>query len=342
MENKLQTIQQSNAPSRDVGIIADEIRNLKAQAYTMGLVFAIEIGRRLEEAKQALPHGEWGNWLKNEVDFSQSKAENLMKLFREYGDEQITLWGATLKSQTYANLPCSKALLLLAVPREEREEFAEEVGAEDLSVRELKAAIEERDKALKVAEVQKKLKEEAAENWKKAEAAREEALQKAYDAEKLAASAEELQKRLYELEAQTLHEKTAAKELQRQLDEAKANPKIPKATIDKLKKEATEAAQKAASDAAKKELEAAQAKAEKATAEAIKAKNAASEAERRAAEAEKKLKTASPEVAAFKALFDSVQASVQKLRGMIETVRGTDPETADKLSKALHAFGASL
>lgn len=341
MENAMQTIQ-SSAPSRDVGIIADEIRNLKAQAYTMGLVFAIEIGRRLEEAKQALPHGEWGNWLKNEVDFSQSKAENLMKLFREYGDEQITLWGATLKSQTYANLPCSKALLLLAVPREEREEFAEEVGAEDLSVRELKAAIEERDKALKVAEVQKKLKEEAAENWKKAEAAREEALQKAYDAEKLAASAAELQKRCYDLAAQTMHEKTAAKELQRQLDEAKANPKIPKATLDKLKKEAAEAAQKAASDAAKKELEAAQAKADKAVKEAAAARNAASEAERRAAEAEKKLKTASPEVAAFKALFDSVQASVQKLRGMIETVRGTDPETADKLSKALHAFGASL
>lgn len=342
MENKLQTIQQSNAPSRDVGIIADEIRNLKAQAYTMGLVFAIEIGRRLEEAKQALPHGEWGNWLKNEVDFSQSKAENLMKLFREYGDEQITLWGATLKSQTYANLPCSKALLLLAVPREEREEFAEEVGAEDLSVRELKAAIEERDKAQKMAEMQKKLKEEATENWKKAEAARQEALRRASDAEHLAASAEELQNRLYELEAQTLHEKTAAKELQRQLDEAKANPKIPKATLDKLKKEAAEAAQKAASDAAKKELEAAQAKAEKATAEAIKAKNAASEAERRAAEAEKKLKTASPEIAAFKALFESVQADVQKLRNMIETLRGTDPETADKLSKALHAFGASL
>lgn len=341
MENAMQTIQ-SSAPSRDVGIIADEIRNLKAQAYTMGLVFAIEIGRRLEEAKQALPHGEWGNWLKNEVDFSQSKAENLMKLFREYGDEQITLWGATLKSQTYANLPCSKALLLLAVPREEREEFAEEVGAEDLSVRELKAAIEERDKAQKMAEMQKKLKEEATENWKKAEAAREEAQQKAYDAEKLAASAEELQKRLYELEAQTLHEKTAAKELQRQLDEAKANPKIPKATLDKLKKEAAEAAQKAASDAAKKELEAAQAKADKAVKEAAAARNAASEAERRAAEAEKKLKTASPEVAAFKALFDSVQVSVQKLRGMIETVRGADPETADKLSKALHAFGASL
>lgn len=342
MENALQKSRPSDAPVRDISVITAEIRDIRRQANAMALIYAVEIGRRLVEAKEALPYGEWGRWLKEEAEFSQSTANNFMRLFEEYGSAQISIFGASVDSQTFANMPYSKALSLLAVPAEEREEFAEEVHADELSVRELKAAIEERDKALKVAEVQKKLKEEAAENWKKAEAAREEALQKAYDAEKLAASAEELQKRLYELEAQTLHEKTAAKELQRQLDEAKANPKIPKATIDKLKKEATEAAQKAASDAAKKELEAAQAKADKAVKEAAAARNAASEAERRAAEAEKKLKTASPEVAAFKALFDSVQASVQKLRGMIETVRGADPETADKLSKALHAFGASL
>lgn len=342
MENALQKSRPSDAPARDISVITAEIRDIRRQANAMALIYAVEIGRRLVEAKEALPYGEWGRWLKEEAEFSQSTANNFMRLFEEYGSAQISIFGASVDSQTFANLPYSKALSLLAVPAEEREEFAEEVHADELSVRELKAAIEERDKAQKMAEAQKKLKEEATENWKKAEAAREEAQQKAYDAEKLAASAGELQKRLYELEAQTLHEKTAAKELQRQLDEAKANPKIPKATLEKLKKEATEAAQKAASEAAKKELEAAQAKAEKATAEAIKAKNAASEAERRAAEAERKLKTASPEVAAFKALFDSVQASVQKLRGMIETVRGTDPETADKLAKALHAFGASL
>ena len=45
---------------------------------------------------------------------------------------------------------------------------------------------------------------------------------------------------------------------------------------------------------------------------------------------------------AFKVLFDSVQETVKKLQKMIETIRKDDPETADKLTKALKAFGASL
>lgn len=339
--NKLQPISAS-APARDIGTITEEIHAIKYQARVVALYVAVELGRRLVEAKELLPHGEWGDWLRDKADIKPSTANNYMRLYEEYGASQLTLFGASVKSQTLENLPMSKALLLLSVPAEEREEFAEEVKVDELSVRELKAAIEERDKAQDMAEAEKRLKEEAIEKWKKAEAARQEAQQKADDAEKLAASAAELQKRCYDLEAQTLHEKTAAKNLQRQLDEAKANPTIPKATIDRLKKEAAEAAQKAANEAAQKELEAARAKAERATAEAIKAKNAASEAERRAADAEKKLKTASPEVAAFKAIFDSVQASVKTLRGMIEAIKGTDPETADKLSNALHAFGTTL
>lgn len=341
MANELQKLSPS-APARDIGIITDEIRAIKYQARVVALYVAVELGRRLVEAKELLPHGAWGDWLRDEAEIKPSTANNYMRLFEEYGASQLTLFGASVKSQTIENLPMSKALLLLAVPAEEREEFAEEVGAEALSVRELKTVIEERD-------AEKRRADDYAAQIQAAEIARANAEAKAAEARKaeeearkLAASAEELQQRCYDLTSQALKEKNNAKELQRKLDDAKANPAIPKATLDRLKKEADYTAQKAAGEAAKKELEAARAKAEKATQEAIKAKNAASEAERRAAEAEKKLKTASPEVAAFKALFDSVQASVQKLRGMIETVRGTDPETADKLSKALRAFGASL
>ena len=78
--------------------------------------------------------------------------ERLNKLYEEYGAAQISIFGASVDSQTFANLPYSKALQLLAVPRDEREAFAEEVGAADLSVKELKAAIEERDRAKKEAE----------------------------------------------------------------------------------------------------------------------------------------------------------------------------------------------
>lgn len=332
--NELQPISAS-APARDIGTITEEIHAIKYQARVVALYVAVELGRRLVEAKELLPHGEWGDWLRDKADIKPSTANNYMRLYEEYGASQLTLFGASVKSQTLENLPMSKALLLLSVPAEEREEFAQDVNAEDLSVRELKATIEQRDMLKKALEMKTQQKKDLETKYHALEQAQIDALNKASEAERL-------QGLLEQIKEKAEREQAAAERLRIELNKAQKDPTIPKATLDKLKKEAAEAAQKTANEAAKQELEAAKAKAERATAEAIKAKNAASEAERRAAEAENKLKTASPEVAAFKALFDSVQASVQKLRGMIETLRSTDPETADKLSKALHAFGASL
>jgi len=92
-------------PTRTVETVTLEIRTLQHQAQGIILNYAIEIGRRLEEAKSMLPHGEWGNWLKKELDYSQSTAQNFMRVFREYGDSQQSLFGGTSKSQTFGNLP---------------------------------------------------------------------------------------------------------------------------------------------------------------------------------------------------------------------------------------------
>ena len=147
MEQNKITVAGTASPSRDIAVVTAEIKELNRQAQKMALVYAVEIGRRLCEAKEMLEHGEWGKWLKEEVDFSQSTANNCMKLFREYGAEQITLFGAVTNSQAFENLPYTKALQLLAIPAEEREEFAREVGADELSSRELAAVIKERDEA---------------------------------------------------------------------------------------------------------------------------------------------------------------------------------------------------
>ena len=66
------------------------------------------------------------------------------------------------------------------------------------------------------------------------------------------------------------------------------------------------------------------------------------EAESRLLDAQKALKTASPEVTAFKTLFDEIQRTAQVLRDTIRKIEEQDPETAGKLTAALHAFGASL
>ena len=136
---------------RPIELITQDIRTHKmAFQYhaQMMLSEGIELGRYLEEAKAALPHGRWGAYLKDEIGLSPSTAQNLMRLFREYGDSQQSLFGGIPKSQIFGNLTYSKALSLLAIPdEEERERFAVENDVEHMSVRELNEALKARDAA---------------------------------------------------------------------------------------------------------------------------------------------------------------------------------------------------
>ena len=170
---------------RTIGMVTQEINQLTAQAQRLILGHAIEIGRRLTEAKQMLSHGEWGKWLKEEIHYSKSSANNMMRIFDAYGSTQMGLFGPEANSQTFGDLEYSKALALLSVPAEERDQFAQEVDAEHISVRQLKAAIQERDAAQKQAA-------EAAAEWELAKEAlreKEKAIQLAN--QRLEASASE-------------------------------------------------------------------------------------------------------------------------------------------------------
>jgi DNA repair exonuclease SbcCD ATPase subunit len=129
-------------------LIAAEINHIKDQTKFMMLNNSIEIGRRLTEAKQQLQHGEWGSWLADKVEFSKTTANNLMRIFEEYGNDQLALFGETgAKSQALGSLSYSQAVALLSIPGEEREQFIEENDAANMSTRELQQAIKERDQA---------------------------------------------------------------------------------------------------------------------------------------------------------------------------------------------------
>lgn len=137
---------------RTLDVIEMEIRVLQDQAQRVVLGYAIETGRRLEEAKAMVGHGNWGDWLKK-MGYSQSTANNLMRVFREYGASQQSLFGGEANSQALGNLSYTKALQLLALPdQEEREKFVAEHDVEAMSTRELEKALKERDEALRRAE----------------------------------------------------------------------------------------------------------------------------------------------------------------------------------------------
>lgn len=135
--------------NRTPEVIAAEINSIKEQTRKVVLYNSIEIGRKLVEAKELVPHGEWGNWLEEAVDYSKSTANNLMKIFEEYGSDQITLLDDNLKSQAFGNLNYSQAVLLLGLPSDDREKFVEENKVDEMSTRELKKAIADLKKANK-------------------------------------------------------------------------------------------------------------------------------------------------------------------------------------------------
>lgn len=93
-----------------------------------------QLGKLLTEAKAMVGHGGWKQYLEEEVSYSQSTANNFMRMYEAYGE-----FGPN--SQTFGNLGASKALELLALPEGQREEFAESHDVESMSVRELKAQI---------------------------------------------------------------------------------------------------------------------------------------------------------------------------------------------------------
>lgn len=120
------------APGRSADTIAIEIKTIVEQTQQLLLRAAIKIGQNLHEAKALVPHGEWGAYIEDRCGFSQRTADNYMRLATEYGN-----------SQTFANLPYSKALALLALPAEDREAFAAENNIEEIGVRELQQRVRE-------------------------------------------------------------------------------------------------------------------------------------------------------------------------------------------------------
>lgn len=145
-----------NELTRTPETVGAEIRGLTAQAKQMTLWFGIEIGRRLCEVKEMIGHGEWLPYLKAQTEFSQSTASRFMTLYREYGAQQQTLFGAESNYPTLNNLSISNALRLLALPENERESFVEEHDVEHMSARELDELIQ----AKKAAEAERDLYEQ--------------------------------------------------------------------------------------------------------------------------------------------------------------------------------------
>lgn len=302
------------AQGRTIEVITDEILD----AQRRGGQAVLDIGRGLLEAKSMLPHGEWLPWLNTRIGYSEKTAQNFMRLAREFSNPQAL-----------ADLGATKALALLALPADEREQFVQEHNVVDMTTRQLEQAIRERDEARKAAEdaradaltaeqARAKMEADMAAARNLLESARADADSAGSRARALEEKLRMLQEQPVEVAVQTVADPEAiekaraeaAAEMQAKLDKAREAKKRAEDRL-KLAEDALEQA--------RLQLEA-QARAEK-----------------------KAALGADKDVAQFEVLFGQAQEIANKMRGMLLKARGReDPSAAQGMEKALRALADAI
>lgn len=109
---------------RSIEIVTAEITMIRDNARKVFLESVIQIGTRLEEAKQMVPSGEWTAYLTDKLGYKPSTAQNYMRIAREFGGGQVSLTGKTA-ADAFGQLSYSQILPLLGMAEEERDEAKE-------------------------------------------------------------------------------------------------------------------------------------------------------------------------------------------------------------------------
>ncbi|HIY53130.1 MAG TPA: DUF3102 domain-containing protein [Candidatus Agathobaculum merdavium] len=285
---------------RSIEIVTAEIHTIRDNVARVFMDGVVQIGRRLEEAKQLVPHGEWTDYLDTQLGYKPSTAQNYMRIAREFGDGQMGLSGKTA-SDFFGNLGYSQLLPLLGLPEDEREQLAEEHDLAGMSSREIAALVKERDEAKEALERAQKFSDEYGVEARRARKSladtkgKLKAVEREYQEQKEAAQAN----------AQV------AAELQRKLDELAEKAGQPREMTDEER------------EALRAEIAAEQA-------EAVQA------AEARAAEALAKLeKVKNPAAHKVNFLFGELCEYWRRLQAALKELEQSDEEAAGKMKAAI-------
>ena len=135
--NNIVEAQYEIVQERTLPVIISEIKIIEQHVTKTAIEGAIQIGERLQEAKQLAGHGNFGQWCQENLNYSQDTAQKFMKLAREYGGQNNVLANTAMSR----NFSISNALSLLKVPEEDREQFVEEHQVEDMTNKELEEEI---------------------------------------------------------------------------------------------------------------------------------------------------------------------------------------------------------
>lgn len=319
--------------------IEDVTRDIRIKTGQF-LLDAIEIGRLLFEAKAMVEPGKWSQYIAEELPFSHSWANNYMRLYKELGQEQLSLFG---DSQTLGNLRPTQALELLALPAEERAEFLEENNVAEMSTRELRQAIRERDEAVKAKEEAENKAEEArlqAEKEIKQIQSDVEDAKRVIDAGKSREeAAEQAVQRAEKREREALEKVESLKKELAAVDDKmkklKENPTVPEDVMRSMQKEAEEAAVKKTADELQKKVDAAEAAAQKAAREREAAEASAREAQEKLDRIQKSARISNPDLMAVQVLGQQILQNWNVILEHRKKAVASDGNNADPLDAFL-------
>lgn len=100
---------------RDLAMVTSDIQYAQRQGARQLASNLIEIGRLLVEAKTMVEPKNWDKYIWDNFGYSTSSADNWMKLYREYGDNQESLFDSFTNSQTFGKLSYTQLLALTAL-----------------------------------------------------------------------------------------------------------------------------------------------------------------------------------------------------------------------------------
>lgn len=333
---------------RTLPVIISEIKIIEQHVTKTAIEGAIQIGERLQEAKQLAGHGNFGQWCQENLNYSQDTAQKFMKLAREYGGQNNVLANTAMSR----NFSISNALSLLKVPEEDRKQFVEEHPVEDMTNKALEDEIrklkEEKDldeeKIRMLRDDLDKERESVIDAYDRERAAKEEAahaLQKIEDlkrqlddATSAQADPEEIAKLQEQLQKVEQKLQKSKEDLKKEKDKLKVEKDLRQAAIDKE----LEAQSAKLKDEAKKEVDAV-------IADLQSMKDQLEEENR---SLQHKLENAENDtIIRFKMLVDQLQETFEACGNCIlDAEAGTDPELPTKMNTVLktvvESFEAAL
>ena len=111
------------------------IDSLAMQARTLRLSINMnmwQLARVFVEAKELVPHGEWGKWLQDNADVSEKTAEDMMAAYKRFGGKP-----------QFESLGRAKTFKLLPLPAGTEDQFMREHDVQAMTTREVQEAVKQ-------------------------------------------------------------------------------------------------------------------------------------------------------------------------------------------------------